>query len=220
MKIEWLGHATFIITSNKGTKILTDPYEPGGFSGAVKYSPIKETVDIITISHSHKDHCHIPSGLTSSTQILRDKTDTVLKDIKIKTVESFHDCEGGRERGCNTIFLLEVDGIRIAHFGDLGHPLDDAKIKELGQIDVALIPVGGIFTLDAKLATDTIRKINPKIVIPMHFKTAKLGFNIDEVEVFLKGKENVEILKNSEIEIKPDMLSSPTAKIMVLQHSH
>lgn len=220
MKIEWLGHAAFIITSGDGTKILTDPYESGGFSGALRYSPIKEKVDIITTSHSHSDHCHMPLGLTKETQIIRDKINATIKGIKIKTIDSFHDLVGGRERGYNSIFLFDVDGIKIAHFGDLGHALDDAKMKELGQIDVALIPVGGTFTVDAKGASDIIKKIKPKIVIPMHFKTPKVRLDIDEVDTFLEDKENVERLRVSEIEIKPNMLSSKETLIIVLKYSH
>jgi L-ascorbate metabolism protein UlaG (beta-lactamase superfamily) len=220
MKIQWLGHASFIITAQNGTRILTDPYEPGGFSGAMAYSPIKERVDIITVSHSHSDHSHIPAGVSKETQIIRERPAAPVKDIMIRCVNSFHDSVGGRERGSNSIFVFEVDGIKIAHFGDLGHALDDTQVRELGPIDVALIPVGGTFTIDARGANEVIKKLKPKIVIPMHFKTPKVGFDIDEVEIFLKGKDNVEKIGCPEIEITPNLLSSATTKIIILQHSH
>lgn len=219
MKIEWLGHATFIITSNNGIKILTDPYKSEGLQGSIKYGPIKENVDIVTVSHAHSDHCHIPIGLKDAT-IVRNNIDDTINGIKIKTIDSFHDTASGKERGCNSIFVFNVDGIKIAHFGDLGHILDDAHIRELGQIDVALIPVGGVFTIDAKVASEIIEKIKPKIVIPMHFKTPKLGFDIDKVDTFLINKKDVEQPGVSEIEINPSMLSSTATKIIVLKYSH
>jgi L-ascorbate metabolism protein UlaG (beta-lactamase superfamily) len=220
MKIEWVGHASFIITSNDGTKILTDPYESGGFAGTLHYSPIKGQVDIITVSHAHPDHCHIPASTNKDTLIIREKTNATVKGIAIRSVDSFHDASGGKKRGINSIFVFEVDGMKIAHFGDLGHVLDDNQIKELGKVDIAMIPVGGNFTINAQEASDLVKQIKPKIVIPMHFKTSKVEFDIDGVDVFLQGKKDVEELKTYEIEIKPEMLSSSSAKIIVLHSSH
>jgi len=220
MKIEWLGHAAFIITSQNGTKILTDPYEPEGPYGTIAHSPIKEKADIVTVSHSHSDHCHVPLHLEKEAQVIRDKINKQIKGITIRSVGSFHDSLGGKQRGSNTIFIFEVDGIKIAHFGDLGHSLDNTMLKELGPIDIALIPVGGVFTIDAKMADDIIKKLKPKITIPMHFKTPKVRFDIDGVEVFLQGKDNVERLQSAEIEISPEVLSSGPSKIIVLKYSH
>lgn len=220
MKIEWLGHAAFIITSQNGTKVLTDPYESEGPYGTIGHSPIKEKADIVTVSHSHSDHCHVPLHLEKEAQVVREKINKEIKGITIRSVGSFHDSLGGKQRGSNTIFIFEVDGIKIAHFGDLGHSLEDAALKELGPIDIALIPVGGVFTIDAKTADDIIKKLKPKITIPMHFKTPKVRLDIDEVDLFLQGKDNVQRLQSSEIEISPDMLSSGPSKIIVLKHSH
>jgi L-ascorbate metabolism protein UlaG (beta-lactamase superfamily) len=220
MKIRWLGHAAFIITAENGTSILTDPYEPGGFSGAIGYGPITEKADIVTVSHSHSDHSRIPAALGREAEVIRDKVNKNIKGIVISTVDSFHDTSAGKERGTNTIFIFEVDGIRVAHFGDLGHPLDDKKIKELGRIDVALIPVGGAFTIDSRAATDIINKLKPKLVIPMHFKTSKVGFDIDSVELFLKDKAGVEKSGSSEIEITAATLSSAATRVVVLKHAH
>ncbi len=220
MKIEWLGHAAFIITSRDGTRILTDPYESGGFYGSVAYTPIREKVDAVTISHAHGDHRHVPAGLGQETLVIRDKINASVKGINIKSVDSFHDSAGGRERGSNSIFIFDVDGIRVVHFGDLGHMLDDKQLKELGNVDVALLPVGGNFTIDANAANEVIKKLKPKIVIPMHFKTDKVGLDIDSVDIFLENKKDVERLKVSEIEITPALLSLATAKIILLKHSH
>ncbi len=214
MKIKFLGHACFLIeTQNK--KILTDPYEPQSYGGAVAYTPIEELVDIVTVSHSHSDHCGTNS-LEGNPIIKNTEKEEVFEGIKIKGLKSFHDEKGGFLRGQNIIFVIESEGLKIAHLGDLGTLPSQDILDELKNIDVILIPVGGMFTIDYKKATELINLINPKIVIPMHYKTEKLGFDIDRVDKFLEGKENVTRKESSEIEIEKENLPSET-QIIVLK---
>lgn len=214
MKVKFLGHACFLIeTQNK--KILTDPYEPQSYGGAVAYTPIEESVDIVTVSHSHADH----SGTSSlkGNPIIKDtEKEENFEGIKIKGLKSFHDEKGGLLRGQNIIFVIESEGLKIAHLGDLGAIPSQDILDELKNVDVLLIPVGGVFTIDYKKATQLIDLINPKIVIPMHYKTERLGFDIDRVDKFLEGKENVVKKETSEIEIKKENLPSKT-QIVVLK---
>lgn len=185
MKIEWMGHACFVITSKDGITIVTDPYEPYAFGGQIAYKPVKVKADIVTISHEHSDHNHTRT-LSGSFDVVRGAG--VFKGIKFEAVKVAHDQKDGSQRGKNTIFIFEVDGIKIAHLGDLGHVLTDEQAAKLKGVDVMLIPVGGIFTIDANEADAVIAKVEPKVVIPMHVRNKGCRFDIAHVEKFLEGK--------------------------------
>jgi len=210
MKIKWLGHASFLITSDSGTKIITDPYTAGG---GIKYGEIKESADIVTVSHEHFDHNNVAS-VGGNPEVV--KGDAEAKGIEFKGVSTYHDASEGKERGSNTIICFEVDGMRVCHLGDLGHPLSDKDVAEVGKVDILLAPVGGFFTIDAKVASEVCSKLNPRVVIPMHFKNDRLDFPISGVDDFLQGKEGVTKLDSSEGEFKAGELPT-TTQIMVLK---
>jgi L-ascorbate metabolism protein UlaG (beta-lactamase superfamily) len=210
MKIKWLGHAAFLIASDSGTRIITDPYKP---ANDLKYGEIKESADIVTVSHEHTDHNNA-AAVQGSPQVTRKTTEA--KGIKFKGIPSYHDDAGGSKRGNNTIFCFEIDGVNVCHAGDLGHTLSDKQMAELGKIDVLLIPVGGFYTIDAKAASQVCDQIKPQVIIPMHYKTDKIDFPIVGVEEFLQGKNNVTRLDSSEVEIKAGEMSANT-QIMVLK---
>ena len=214
MKIKYLGHSCFMITSDTGTKIITDPFEASYVAGGgLSYGQMKESADIVTVSHGHSDH--------NNTAVVRGNPEVVRGTAKIKGIEfrgipSDHDEAGGSKRGKNTIFCFEVDGIRVCHLGDLGHQLSDKQVSELGRMDILLIPVGGYYTIDAKVATQVCNQLKSRVIIPMHFKTDKCGFPIAGVGEFLKGKEAVKKLNASEVEFKQGELPS-TTQIIVLK---
>jgi L-ascorbate metabolism protein UlaG (beta-lactamase superfamily) len=197
MKIKWYGHAAFLITSDQGTKIIIDPYEPGAFGGQLSYGKIKDQADIVLTSHDHADH-NYTKDLPGAPQIVKGSGSKTVKGISMKGISTYHDPSKGSERGANTIFTLKMDNIQLCHLGDLGHLLSDKELLEIGPVDILLIPVGGFFTIDPKEATQVAEQIKPKILIPMHFKTEKCGFPIAPVEDFLKGKTNIKRPKVSE----------------------
>ena len=210
MKVKWLGHASFLITSDTGTKIITDPYVTGG---SLSYGEIKESADIVTVSHEHSDHNNVVA-VSGNPAVVRGSIE--VKGIKFNGIPSFHDKAEGSQRGNNVIFCFEVDGVKVCHLGDLGHQLSDKQAAELGQVDVLLIPVGGFFTIDAKAATQACDRIKPRVIIPMHFKNENVGFPIAGVDEFLKGKGNVSQPDVSEVEFKEGELPAET-QIMVLK---
>ena len=169
----------------------------------------------MTVSHEHGDHNNI-SAVTGKPKIV--KTSELVKGISIKAVETAHDDKGGSQRGKNTIFCFNVDGIHVCYAGDLGHELTAEQVKALGKVDVLMIPVGGFFTIDAGTAAKVCDQLKPKVIIPMHFKTAKLGLPIADVEPFLKDKGNVTRSKESGIELKAGKLPGLT-QIIVLKQS-
>lgn len=216
MKIQWLGHDAFLIITAAGTKILTDPYEAGAYDGAVGYKKITVAADIVTQSHQHPDHAS--KDLMGNPTVVATSGRKNIKDVEIVGVDTFHDQSQGKDRGKNIVFCLKADSLLACHLGDLGHLLDKTQIAALGKVDVLLLPVGGLFTIDANEATKIMEALNPPLTIPMHFKTKVLGFPIAGVEDFLKGKNNVKRVGSSEIEITKETLPKKP-EIMVLDHA-
>ena len=210
MKIKWLGHASFMITSDAGTRIITDPYTTGD---RLKYGEIKDSADIVTVSHEHFDHNNV-AAVQGSPEVVRGTTEA--KGIKFKGIPTYHDDAEGSERGNNTIFCFEVDGVKVCHLGDLGHELSDKQVAEIGQVDVLLSPMAGLYTIDAATASMVCDHIKPRVIIPMHFKNNKCDFPVSGVDEFLRGKKNVTQLDTSEVELKPGELPANT-QIMVLK---
>lgn len=180
MKIKWFGHACFLLNSG-GVKILTDP-----FDRSVGYEIPDVTVDLITESHQHFDH-NAHNLIRGRFELIKDAGHEEFKGIKIDGIKAFHDEHSGRDRGSIIIFKFEFsEGLNVVHCGDLGHLLDESQKKALGQVDILLIPVGGKFTIDAEKAKKVVDSLKPKVVIPMHYKTKYLAFDLAPVNDFLK----------------------------------
>ena len=209
MKVKWLGHASFLITSDTGTRIITDPYARGEH---LTYGDINESADIVTVSHEHGDHSNV-SAVRGNPEAIRGTAK--VKGIELKGIPTYHDNTGGSQRGKNTVFCFEVDGVRVCHLGDLGHPLSDEQAAGLGTVDILIIPVGGNYTIDAKAASQVCDKLKPKVIIPMHFKNDKCTFPIAGVDEFLQGKEGVSRLDTSEVEFKQGELPATTKTVVL-----
>lgn len=200
MKIRYIGHACFLLTTADGTRIITDPYEHGSFDGAVKYRPVEEEADIVCVSHDHADHNHV-AGISGDPAVVREAGTRTLEGVRILGVSTYHDTSGGSERGTNTIFRLETDGLALCHLGDLGHTLDDATAQQLRPVHVLFVPVGGFFTIGGSEADALVDALMPELVIPMHFKTEGVDFPIAPVDGFLAGKTEVQRPGSSEMEV-------------------
>ncbi|MCD6453412.1 MAG: MBL fold metallo-hydrolase [Dehalococcoidales bacterium] len=211
MKIKWLGHSSFLITSTGGLRIITDPYRRGG---ELSYGDITEAADIVTVSHNHFDHNNI-AAVRGNPEVVKEAGTVTVKGIEFRGVPCFHDEMEGRVRGQNIIFCFEVDGIRVAHLGDLGHRLSERQVSEITPVDVVLIPVGGHFTIDARVATEVCRQLKPRVIIPMHYRNNRCRFAIAGVEGFLQGKSGIVRRDTSEVALKPEELPLDP-QIMVL----
>ncbi|MFC1954484.1 MBL fold metallo-hydrolase [Chloroflexota bacterium] len=211
MNIKWLGHATFLIASDKGIRIINDPYEP---NERLTYGEIKESADIVTVSHGHGDHNNVAT-VGGNPSIVKETGE--IKGIMFKAIPSFHDNAGGGQRGDNTIFCFEVDSIKLCHLGDLGHPLSNEQAAKIGEVDVLMIPVGGNFTIDAAVASQVCEKLTPRLIIPMHFRNERCpDFPVAGVDDFINGKSNVTSLEVSEMELTTGVLPA-VAQIVVMK---
>jgi len=212
MKVKWLGHACFLITSRDGLRVITDPYAVGG---GINYSPIKETADVVVVSHDHDDHSNV-STVQGKPEVVKGSGKKTAKGIQFKGIATYHDDSQGKRGGANTVFCFDVDDTRLCHLGDLGHVLSPEQVTEIGAVDILFVPVGGFFTIDAPVASQVCDQLKPKIVIPMHFKTPKCAYPIAGVEDFLKGKKNVRKIGSSEVEFERGKLPAVT-EIVLLQ---
>ncbi len=215
MRIEFLGHASFLITTGNGTRIVTDPYEPGGYGGAIGYGPLGGPADVVTVSHGHADHNYVQM-VEGSPTVISEPREQKAGGVKFRPVATYHDPSGGSERGENLVWVMEADGLRVCHLGDLGHPLRDDQVAAIGEVEVLMVPVGGTFTVDAKGAGEVVEAVRPRIAIPMHFKTDKVTFPLARVGDFLAGKERVRRVGGSVIEVTRESLPEPT-EIVVLE---
>lgn len=215
MKIRFLGHAAFLITTADGTKIVTDPYQPGGFGGAIAHGPLDESADLVVVSHDHADHNFVKM-VAGDPVVVAGPGEQTQRGITFRALATHHDTSRGAERGRNMVRVIEADGMSICHLGDLGHPLSAEDVTGLGSIDVLLVPVGGTFTIDANGATAVVNRLRPRIAIPMHYRSQKVSLNIGPVDDFLADKPRVRRVDGSEIEVTKETLPEPT-EIVVLQ---
>jgi len=183
MIITWQGHSCFKIQDKvgpEGVTVVTDPFNK---ETGLKVPNFE--ADIVTVSHDHKDHNNI-DALRGKPFVIECAGEYDFKGVLIEGIDSYHDDQKGAVRGGNIMYRIEIDDISVAHLGDLGDILDNAQIEKLIGTDVLLIPVGGTYTLDAKKAVEVISQIEPRIVIPMHYKTKDLKIDLDVIDKFIK----------------------------------
>jgi L-ascorbate metabolism protein UlaG (beta-lactamase superfamily) len=177
--INWLGHACFRLKGSRAT-VITDPFPPD-----LGYKLGKVEASIVTVSHQHPSHAYT-QGVGGGPRIVHGPGEYEIGGVLIIGVPTYHDAEGGKEKGKNTVYLIEMDGLSVCHLGDLGHVLTSEQVEEIGNVDVLLLPVGGVSTIDAAQAAEVVRQLEPKAVIPMHYKTPESNRGLEPVDKFLK----------------------------------
>lgn len=184
MEITRLGHSSFKIRGKQAT-VITDPFDPKMLG--IKFPKVEAR--IVTVSHNHNDHNNT-GVIEGNPFIITGPGEYEIADVFIRGIPTHHDNKYGEERGKNTIYKIEIDGVRLAHLGDLGHKLSDEQLDQLGDVDVLMIPVGGVYTIDAKKASEVVAQIEPHIVIPMHYNEDRLDREafgkLSSVEEFFK----------------------------------
>jgi L-ascorbate metabolism protein UlaG (beta-lactamase superfamily) len=206
--IRWHGQSFFDIRSSKGTRIVIDPHAIEAYG--------RQTVpgDVILISHFHNDHTQVAVvqdnsrakvlyGLRGGTKRVDwNPLDETFRDVHVRTLGVYHDNVEGMERGKNAVFILEVDGLRIVHLGDLGHLLNPKDIKSIGPVDVLMIPVGGVYTINGAEAQKVVEQLKPRqYILPMHYGT-KVFNDLLPPDEFLEDQKNVKKYPTSQITIE------------------
>ncbi len=190
MDITHLGHSSFRIRGRQAS-LVTDPFSPA--ATGLKFP--KTEADIVTVSHNHEDHNQ--AGLVGGNpQVFMGPGEYEAKGVKISGVSTFHDAENGTKRGRNTVYEIQMDGLHLVHLGDLGTKLTTEQVETLSGVDILMIPVGGVYSLDGKTATAVVAQLEPLIVIPMHYQVPGLKYQLEPLEKFLKemGKEELKPL--------------------------
>ena len=211
VKIRYLGHACFQIVGSSA-EVVTDP-----FTGIGLPDPEAEA-DLVLCSHGHRDHSHVGKTAKPGAEVLVGFVgERTIAGVKVRGIPSYHDDDEGGMRGKNSIYLFEMDGIRLCHMGDLGHELGEDVLNSLGGVDVLFIPVGGFYTIGPETASEVADRISPGVVIPMHYRTPGHGpgfSRLSTVEDFSSLRENVEMV-GGELEVRPGELpGSATTMVM------
>ncbi len=213
MKIQWIGQACFCITSQMGLKLITDPYK-SHLDPKFLYDPVNESADIVTVSHNHGDHNYV-SAVSGNPVIVRNSGITHVRGVEFKGIPTYHDRVKGAERGPNNIFVFQMDGIRLAHLGDLGHSLSPEQMGELKATEVLFAPTGGPPTLELQEVIDLWENLKPRIVIPMHFSTPKWTFAKYKAEDLIRFRPQAKIVGASELSVTVQSLPVST-QILIL----
>ncbi len=211
MKIQWLGHSCFLLTSRERVRVLTDPFDP-----QIGYPVPSVSADIVTTSHQHSDH-NYTKAVQGKFTLVDKPGETTVRGIAIKGIPTFHDDTRGKKRGANILFRFAIDGLTVLHCGDLGHPLSAEQVQAIGPVDVLLVPVGGNFTIDAPTAAGIRQQLHAKLTIPMQFRTPAINFPIQPVEPFLKAAGGGRQVGKMEIEVTPESLQEESG-VMVLEY--
>ena len=179
MEITWLGHSCFRIKGKEAT-VVTDPFDQ-----TLGYAVRNPTATIVTISHDHPHHSFV-AGIRGNPKVIKGPGEYEIAGVFIYGIRTFHDAEGGKRWGKNTVYVMEIDEVRVCHLGDLGHVPTSEQAEEMSGAAVLLIPVGGVSTINAVAAAEIISLLEPKLVIPMHFRTEAAKVELDPVDRFLK----------------------------------
>lgn len=218
MDITYLGHSSFKI-KGKTASVITDPYDEKIIG--LKYPKIE--ADIVTVSHHHGDHDKV-ENVTPATdkkiKVIDGPGEYEVQGISIIGISSFHDNKNGEERGKNTMYVIEVDGLRLLHLGDLGHKLEDKEIKEISNIDILFLPVGGYYTIDPKQAIEVYKQIGASVIIPMHFRPSGIENDVLDrlvtIEDFTK-EANLRVENLPKLTLKEGDLTSDEEYICLLE---
>ena len=216
MQITWKGQSCFLVSTQKAknnqVNIVIDPFGPElglrlpGLAG-----------DIVLVTHDHHDHNNI-KGVLGEPFVISGPGEYEIKEVYVRGIHSWHDNADGKERGANTIYVINAEDLRICHLGDLGqNELNQEQMEAIGEVDILMVPVGGNYTISSKEAMKIMSQIEPKITIPMHYNIPKLKVKLEGVEGFLKSLGIKQMVPEQKLSVKKKDILPDEAKIIVLE---
>jgi len=193
MIIKWLGHSCFKISCD-GESVVIDPFQPGSVRGL---RDINEEAQMVLCSHMHGDH-----NYTGGVKLIESKNNV----FTVETLNTYHDDKKGKLRGENLVHIITTLGYKVVHMGDLGCDLTDQQYALLNDVDVLMIPVGSVYTIDGKKAAAIAKRINPKVIVPMHYSDEKFDYDVlDNVFKFTQYFDNVIYLTTDTLEFSDEL---------------
>lgn len=214
MNIRYLGHSSFLIKS-KEASVVIDPFKPD----SVGFPFPKISADIVLVSHDHDDHNNV-AAVGGDPFVINGPGEYEVSGVKVWAFPAFHDAKEGAEKGRNTVYLIEAEGLTLCHLGDLGHLLEEKTAEEIGSPDILLIPTGGVYTINHEEAAKVVAQLEPWIVIPMHYKVAGMKDtfkDLSEVGAFLEEMGSGEVEPQKELKVAAGKFPEET-KVVVLEH--
>jgi len=216
MQIQYYGHSCFKLTIKPGGRATEDIvlfFDPFGKDLGLR--PPQGQADIVFVSHSHANHNNI-SAIKGEPVVIETPGEYAVKGINVVGLDSFHDNEEGETRGRSTIYILESEELKICHLGDLGCDLTGKQLEEIDGVDILFVPIGGTSTIDAKKAAELVRKIEPAIIIPMHYKTNGSMASIEDESKFCNEMGNCPKEKTAKLNIKKKDLENKKMEIVLM----
>lgn len=207
MEITWLGHSCFRVRGKEVT-LVTDPYDE-----SIGYPHINATANIVTVSHSHPGHSY-SAGIDGSPKVISRPGEYEISDVFIIGLSNFHDSENGENRGKNVTYLIQMEDVKLCHLGDLGHLPSSRQVEELSDTEVLFVPVGGVSTIDAKMAAEIVRLLSPRVVIPMHYETEVAPW-LEPLGKFIKEMGLREVLPQPKLSVTMSNLPQETAVVVL-----
>lgn len=208
MEIVWLGHSCFRIRAREAT-VVTDPCPP-----STGYTTGKPTADIITLSHSHDDHTYV-KAVAGKPTVIDSAGEYEISGAFLTAIPTYHDEERGGERGKNLVFVIEMEGIKICHLGDLGHAPTADQAEDMTGADVLMIPVGGDSTIDGAKAAEIVPMLDARIIIPMHYKTPVAKGKLEPADRFLKELQATAVQTQPKLSISYNTVPSDTQVVLL-----
>ena len=191
--------------------MVTDPYPP-----AVGLKLARMDAEVVTVSHEHENH--------SFTQVVREGAYEIrgpgeyeVAGVSVIGIPTYHDAEKGAKHGRNTVYLIEIDDVRVCHLGDLGHKLDDTEAEAVTSADVLLVPVGGEAAMNGAQAAEVVRQLEPRYVIPMHYAIPGLKLKLDPIDRFLKEMGVTASEAQPKLAVQKSSVSEYETKVVVLE---
>ncbi len=206
MDVTWLGHSCFRLRG-RGAVVVTDPYPPA-------LGPrLRLEADVVTVSHHHRSHDHVQA--VKEALVIDTPGEFEHAGVVVRGLPSFHDGRRGADHGRNTIYVVEIDDVAVCHLGDLGHPLDDETVDDIGKVDVLLVPAGGSCVLDGARAAEVVRQVAPRFVVPMHYDHPLIKRELGPVRRFLEEMGVAEIEPQSRLGLQPSQAEDETRVVLL-----
>lgn len=218
MQIQYYGHSCFKITTKPGGRATEDIvlfFDPFGKELGIR--PPQGQADVVFVSHTHSDHNNI-SAIKGDPVVVSSPGEYAVKGINVVGIDSFHDDAEGTLRGRNTIYILEAEELKICHLGDLGSDLTGKQLEEIDGVDILFVPIGGNYTINSKKAAELVRKIEPAIIIPMHYKVAGSTADIEDESKFCSEMGNCPKEKTAKFNVKKKDLEDKKMEIVLMNH--